>query len=104
MVATTREAADAVLTAPVIAHVGELDALVDVLAVDVAVAFGAELFEGGRSRFGAGIAGQTPGLADGTAADGFQVVAVHVFGADAVAVVQEAGLLALVDAAGARFI
>ena len=87
-----------------VTHIGELDALVDVFAVDVAVTFGAQLFESGWTRFGAWFTAETPGFTDGAAADGFQVVAVHVFGAHAVTVVQVARFLALVDATSARFI
>lgn len=45
LVTSTREAANAVFTTSVITHVGELDTLVDVFAVDVAVTFGAQLLE-----------------------------------------------------------
>ncbi len=102
LVAAAREASYAVLAAAVGAHVGEAGALVDVLTVDVAVAFGAQLVEGRRARLGARVAGQAPGLADGAAAGALQVVALDLFGADAVPVLQVARLLALVDALGAR--
>lgn len=104
MVTTAVETADTVLAAAVIAHVGEGRALVDVLAVDVAVAFWAEFLEGGRARLGARVAGVAPGFADAAAADAPQVVALQLLGADAVAVVEVAGLLALVDAPGGRLV
>lgn len=104
MVTAAVETSDAVLTAAVIAHVGEGRALVDVLAVDVAVAFWAEFLEGGRARLGARVAGVAPGFADAAAADAPQVVTLQLLGADAVAVVEVAGLLALIDAPGGRLV
>ena len=104
LVAATGKAADAVLAASVIAHVGKLGALVDVFAIDVAVTLGAEFFESSRPGFGTRIAAETPGFADGAAADALQIVTVQIFGTDSVAVVQIAGFLALVDAACPRVI
>ena len=102
LIAAAREAADAVLAAAVLAHAGKVGALVDVLAVDVAVPLGTELFEERRARLGARVARVTPRFADRAAADALQVVAFELLGADAVTVFQVARLLALVDAAHAR--
>lgn len=51
-----------------------LRSLIGALAVDVAVALGAEFLEGRRSRLGARVAGVAPGFADAAAGSAHKIV------------------------------
>ena len=104
LVTATGEAADAVLAASIVTHVGEVSAFVDIFAVDVAGAFRTQFFESGCSRFWTRVATVSPGFADGAATDALQVVTFDLFGADAVPVVQVTRFLTLVDAARSSFV